>query len=339
LFLSDRASYAASGHDPARLNERKASVAEGFERRFVPLRSPAPRGAAARPCRSCIGARHRQSPAIGGARIYEVRISPREMRSQSVSFESTCSWSRNLAARNRHVRAGGTAAASLGTEATADSCARSSPTCSSACPRFATHLLQARLADGLKCQILAKIGIGGGRRPGYAAHAAALAAQNRRAANRCAAQDGLTSPKMAWGGARSTRTQGFPVETFIPISHDRKFVDPKTGNARRSEPGEIRINTARAADPGGSIARADCTDGGLLYEPMPLGAPGAADGRGEISRSAEIPRRAKKKGPESSHGRGGWWIQPAEHVLDHAEQLAPGRSELRKQHRRSARPR
>jgi phenylacetate-coenzyme A ligase PaaK-like adenylate-forming protein len=195
-------------------------------------------------------------------------------------------------------------------------------------PTFVYHLLQQAAEEGVHCENLRKIVLGGEKVSDGLRH------KLRDLALELGARDvevlaiyGFTEAKLAWSECPFPSKQassGYHCYADLGIL---EVVDPQTGAALPpGRPGELVFTPLEAR--GTVVLRyrtGDCTDGGLTYEPCPHCGRSLPRLVGNISRSSEVKQMKfdKIKGTLVD-------FNELEHVLDDAPNVGAWQVELRK---------
>jgi phenylacetate-coenzyme A ligase PaaK-like adenylate-forming protein len=195
-------------------------------------------------------------------------------------------------------------------------------------PTFLYHVLQHAVEEGLRCETLKRLVLGGEK---------AAEGMRRKLRNLCAkigsptvdvvATYGFTEAKMAWAECPFEVDGESPGYHLYPDMGVIEVVDPKTGvGVPDGEPGEIVFTPLDAR--GSVVLRyrtGDIIEGGLTYEPCPHCGRQLPRLLGKISRNSEIKAMQldKIKGTLVDFNQ-------LEHVLDDAPSIGSWQLEIRK---------
>src|ERR1051326_767573 len=195
-------------------------------------------------------------------------------------------------------------------------------------PTFVYHLLHQAAEEGVHCENLRRIVLGGekvsdGLRQKLRDLALELGARNVDVV----AIYGFTEAKLAWPECPSPHGAPFSGYHLYPDLGVMAAIDPQTGEALPpGQPGELVFTPLGAR--GTVVLRyrtGDYTDGGLIYEPCPYCGRSLPRLLGNISRCSEVKRMDfdKIKGTLVDFNH-------LEHVLDDAPHIGAWQVELRK---------
>jgi len=197
-------------------------------------------------------------------------------------------------------------------------------------PTFIYHLLHQAADEGLRCENLKKIVLGGEKvSDGLRFKLRELAAELGAPKVDVLATYGFTEAKMAFAECPYPHDQQSSGYHLYPDLAIVEIVDPKTGEPLPpGSPGEIVLTPLEAR--GTVVLRyrtGDCIDGGLTYEPCPHCGRSVPRLVGKISRVSEIREMNldKLKGTLVDFNQ-------LEHVLDDAPHVGAWQLELRKFH-------
>ncbi len=195
-------------------------------------------------------------------------------------------------------------------------------------PTFIYHVLHEAALDGLRCENLRSLVLGGEKvPPGLRRKLHELAAQLGAPSVNVISTYGFTEAKFAWCECL------FPVEAesagyhLYPDLGIVEVIDPQTGEVRADgEPGEIVFTSLDAR--GSCVLRyrtGDIVEGGLTYEPCPHCGRTVPRLVGKISRRSDVREMQldKVKGTIVD-------FNELEHVLDDMENIGSWQVELRK---------
>jgi phenylacetate-CoA ligase len=195
-------------------------------------------------------------------------------------------------------------------------------------PTFIYHVLHEAVQEGVSCEKLRKLVLGGEKVPkGMRRKLIELAKEAGAGEVEVVTTYGFTEAKMAWVECPVSVTENSPGYHLYPDLGIVEIVDPKTGAIQLpGKPGEIVFT---ALDARGTVVlryrTGDVTDGGITYEPCPLCGRCCPRLFGKISRRSEIRevQLDKLKGTLVD-------FNTLEHVLDDMPGLAAWQIELRK---------
>ncbi len=197
-------------------------------------------------------------------------------------------------------------------------------------PTFIYHVMQQAVEEGIRCDNLRRIVLGGEKvAEGMRRKLRSLAAGLGAAQVDVLATYGFTEAKIAWGEcpfAPDKESGGYHLFPDLGIF---EVIDPKTGQLLPpGTPGELVYTPLDAR--GSVVLRyrtGDFIDGGLIYEPCPHCGRQLPRLVGRISRSSEVKTMQldKLKGTLVDFNQ-------LEHVLDDAPNIGSWQLELRKHH-------
>lgn len=268
---------------------------------------------------------------VAGTRLFEVCGARREMR-----LLSLFPYAPHLAFWQAHYggMASGVFVAStgggkvMGTDGNLRMIRKIKPDVLIGMPTFIYHVLHQAADEGVRCENLRRIVLGGekvsdGLRRKLADLAGALGARGTDVL----ATYGFTEAKMAWAECPFAPDEAPPGYHLYPDMGIMEVIDPVTGAVvPPGEPGELVYTPLDAR--GTVVLRyrtGDLIDGGLVYEPCPCCGRRAPRLVGNISRCSEVKemRLHKIKGTLVDFNQ-------LEHVLDDAEHVGAWMLELRK---------
>ncbi len=197
-------------------------------------------------------------------------------------------------------------------------------------PTFIYHLLHQAVQDGVRCENLKRLVLGGekssdGMRRKLVELSQELGARDVSVLGTY----GFTEAKLAWGECPPPLDQPASGYHLYPDLGIIEIIDPQTGRVLPpGQPGEIVFTPLDAR--GSVVLRyrtGDYIDGGLTYEPCPYCKRTAPRLVGNISRASEIRELnlAKLKGTLVDFNQ-------LEHILDDAPHVGTWQLELRKAH-------
>jgi phenylacetate-coenzyme A ligase PaaK-like adenylate-forming protein len=309
----------------------RAQVKEGFESEFRPIFMTATTGRSAEPTPFFYTQRDLAHLATAAGRMVEICAARREAR-----MLNTFPFAPHLAFWFTHYA--GTAAGVMtlssgggkvtGTDGTIRHLRKFKPDVLIGIPTFIYHVLHQAAAEGVRCENLRQIVLGGekvndGLRQKLRDLAGELGALNVDVL----ATYGFTEAKLAWSECPFPHDQpsgGYHLHPDLGIT---EVIDPKTGGTLPpGQPGELVFTPLDAR--GSVVLRyrtGDFIDGGLTYEPCPYCGRSLPRLVGNISRNSEVKEMNfdKIKGTLVD-------FNELEHVLDDAPQIGAWQVELRK---------
>ena len=313
------------------LRHGREEVKRGFEREFRPIFLTSTTGRSADPTPFLFSQHDLDNLASAGKRLFEVCGAEREMR-----LLNMFPYAPHLAFWQAHY--GGAAfgvfvmstggGKVMGTEGNLRLIRKIKPDVLIGMPTFVYHVLHQAAEEGMRCENLRRVVLGGEKVPdGMRRKLVNLAAELGSPAMEVMATYGFTEAKMAWGECACPADQipgGYHLYPDLGIF---EVIDPKTGEVLPSgHPGELVFTPL---DSRGSVVlryrTGDCIDGGLVYEPCPHCGRRAPRLVGNISRSSEVREMQldKIKGTLVDFNQ-------LEHVLDDAGNIGAWQLELRK---------
>jgi phenylacetate-CoA ligase len=303
----------------------------GFEREFRPIFLTSTTGRSADPTPFLFTQHDLDNLASAGKRLFEVCGAEREMR-----LLNMFPYAPHLAFWQAHY--GGPAfgvfvmstggGKVMGTEGNLRLIRKIKPDVLIGMPTFVYHVLHQAAEEGLRCENLRRVVLGGEKVPdGMRRKLVNLAAELGSPGMEVVATYGFTEAKMAWGECACAADQTPSGYHLYPDLGIFEVIDPKTGEVLPSgHPGELVFTPL---DSRGSVVlryrTGDCIDGGLVYEPCPHCGRRAPRLVGNISRSSEVKEMHldKIKGTLVDFNQ-------LEHVLDDADNIGAWQLELRK---------
>jgi len=313
------------------LLDGRAEVSNRLEAEFRPIFMTSTTGRSADPIPFLYTQRDLANLTVAGQRLFEICGAQREMR-----LVSLFPYAPHLAFWQTHYggMASGVFVAStgggkvLGTEGNLRLIAKIKPDVLIGMPTFMYHVLHAAVEQGIRCENLRRIVLGGEKVPdGLRRKLTHLAAGLGAQQTDIIVTYGFTEAKMAWAECPSGPEEmpgGFHIYPDLGIF---EVVDPKTGEP--VPPGEGGELVFTPLDARGTVVlryrTGDLIDGGLVYEPCPHCGRRMPRLVGDISRTSEVKemRLDKIKGTLVDFNQ-------LEHVLDDAEQVGAWQLELRK---------
>lgn len=309
----------------------RGAVAERFEREFRPVFLTSTTGRSADPIPFLFSDHDLANLALAGRRLFEVCGAERDMR-----VVNMFPYAPHLAFWQSHY--GGTAfgvfVAStgggkvMGTDGNLRLMRKVRPDVLIGMPTFVYHVLQQAVEEGMHCENLRRIVLGGEKVPeGMRRKLRNLARQLGAPATDVLSTYGFTEAKMAWAECPFPPGETPAGYHLYPDLGLFEVVDPRTGAVvPTGHSGELVFTPLDAR--GSVVLRyrtGDYIDGGLTYEPCPCCGRRAPRLVGRISRSSEVKemRLDKIKGTLVDFNQ-------LEHVLDDAENVGAWQLELRK---------
>ena len=313
------------------LTRGREAVREGFEREFRPVFLTSTTGRSADPIPFLFAQYDLENLAVAGRRLFEVCGASREMR-----LLNLFPYAPHLAFWQTHY--GGTAfgvfvmstggGKVMGTDGNLRLMQKIKPDVLIGMPTFIYHVLHEATDEGLRCENLSRIVLGGEK---------VSMGTRRKLADLCArlgahevdivATYGFTEAKMAWGECPCAPDQEPGGYHLYPDLGLFEVIDPHTGvTVPAGTPGELVFTPLDAR--GTVVLRyrtGDCISGGMVYDPCPHCGRNVPRLVGNISRSSEVRAMQldKIKGTLVDFNQ-------LEHVLDDTEHVGAWQIELRK---------
>ncbi len=309
----------------------RASVKQGFESEFRPIFMTFTTGRSAEPTAVLYSQRDVDHLATAGRRVIEICGARREDR-----LLNLFPFSPHLAFWLTHYAglAGGVMMLSsgggkvMGTDGNLRMTKTLKPDVIIGIPTFIYHLLQQGVEQGVRCENLRRIVLGGEKvSDGLRQKLIDLGRELGSRQLDVVATYGFTEAKLAWPECPFPHGQPSGGYHLYPDLGILEVIDPKTGETLPPEsPGEIVFTPLDAR--GTVLLRyrtGDCTDGGLTYAPCPHCGRTVPRLVGDISRRSEIKEMHldKIKGTLVD-------FNELEHVLDEAPHIGSWQVELRK---------
>jgi phenylacetate-CoA ligase len=202
-------------------------------------------------------------------------------------------------------------------------------------PTFLYHVLQQAHAEGVRCDSLQSLVLGGEKVPdGMRRKLKTLAEQIGGRDVSVVSTYGFTEAKMAWGECPYPLDRPSGGYHLYPDLGVIEVIDPATGEPQpEGHPGELVFTPL---DSRGSVVlryrTGDFIDGGLVYEPCPYCRRQVARLVGKISRQSSVQEMRLDPGGMHLGKVKGTLIDfnDMEHVLDNLEQVGAWQIELRK---------
>lgn len=315
------------------LTRGRAAVKRGFEREFRPVFMTSTTGRSAEPIPFVFTRYDLDLLAETGRRVFETCGAERDMR-----LVNTFPYAPHLAFWLTHYGATrfGVFMAStgggkvMGTEGNLRLIKKVNPDVLIGMPTFVYHLLLQAAEQGVRCEKLRRLVLGGEKvPPGMRRKLDTLARELGSPGVDVISTYGFTEARAAWAecpAPRNASPGGFHLHPDLGFL---EIIDPDTGAVRPpGQPGEIVFTPL---DGRGTVVlryrTGDFTDGGLAYEPCPFCGRSAPRLFGHISRKSEVRalRIDKLKGTLVD-------FNALEHVLDDAPAIGAWQLELRKHH-------
>ena len=309
----------------------REKVKEDFEQEFRPIFMTSTTGRSADPIPFLFTRHDLLNLRLTGKRLFEVCSARRDMR-----LLNMFPYAPHLAFWQTHYgsEAFGVFVASsgggkvMGTEGNLRMIRKVRPDVIIGMPTFLYHVLHQAAAEGIRCENLCRIVLGGEKLP------EGMRRKLRNLAREIGASDvdvlstyGFTEGKMAWTECPFPHEEQPGGYHLYPDLGLFEVIDPKTGaGVPDGHPGELVFTPLDAR--GSVVLRyrtGDCIDGGLTYEPCPHCGRCVPRLFGKISRSSEVREMQldKIKGTLVDFNQ-------LEHVLDDAEHIGAWQLELRK---------
>src|SRR5438093_949524 len=313
------------------LCQGRERVRNGFEAEFRPIFMTSTTGRSTDPIPFLFTQHDLNNLGLAGKRLFEVCGAQRDMR-----LANLFPYAPHLAFWQTHYggAAFGVFTAStgggkvMGTEGNLRLLSKIKPDVLIGMPTFLYHVLQHAVEEGLRCESLKRLVLGGEKAAeGIRRKLRNLAAKLGSPQVDVVATYGFTEAKMAWAECP------FPVDEspagyhLYPDLGLFEVVDPKTGIVvPEGEPGELVFTPLEAR--GSVVLRyrtGDLIDGGLVYGPCPHCGRTVPRLLGKISRNSEIKSMQldKIKGTLVDFNQ-------LEHVLDDAQNVGSWQLEIRK---------
>jgi phenylacetate-coenzyme A ligase PaaK-like adenylate-forming protein len=311
----------------------RESVKHGFESEFRPIFMTSTTGRAADPIPFLFTQHDLSNLAVTGRRLFEVCGARREWRLLNLFpyAPHLAFWQTHYGGTEFGVFTAGTGGGKvMGTEGNLRFIRKLNPDVLIGMPTFIYHVLHLAVEEGVRCENLKRIVLGGEKAPdGVRRKLRDLAAQLGAKSIDVAATYGFTEAKMAWANCACPVEQTPSGYHLYPDLGVIEIVDPHTGQVKPDgQPGEIVFTPLDAR--GTVVLRyrtGDFIDGGLTFEPCPYCGRCVPRLFGRISRSSEFKTMQldKVKGTLVDFNQ-------LEHVLDDAPGVGAWQLELRKRH-------
>jgi phenylacetate-coenzyme A ligase PaaK-like adenylate-forming protein len=317
----------------AALINGREHVREGLEREYRPLMMTSTTGRSAEPAPFVYTDYDIKILSMAGARVMRICGARREMRMLNLFpfAPHLAFWQAHYAGTEFGVfmvSSGG--GKTLGTEGNLRLMRKIDPDVLIGMPTFLYHVLHAAVEEGMRCEKISKIVLGGEKAPvGMRRRLLALARDLGAGAVDVLQTYGFTEAKMAWPQCPCElpeQSSGYHVSPDLGII---EVVDPATGaQVPDGEPGEVVWTPLEAR--GSVVLRyrtGDIVGGGIVHGKCPHCGRNMPRLMGDISRTSEIRemRLEKLKGTLVDFNR-------LEHILDDCDQVATWQLEIRKTH-------
>jgi len=307
----------------------RAAVQESFETEFRPIFLTSTTGRSAEPIPFLFTQHDLDNLTLAGKRLFEVGGARREMRMLSLFpyAPHLAFWQTHYGGAAFGVFTASTGGGKvMGTEGNLRLIRKIKPDVLIGMPTFVYHVLHRAAEQGVRCENLRRIVVGGEKvAEGLRRKLVHLAAELGADGVDVIATYGFTEAKMAWGECPCALEETPGGYHLYPDLGIVEVVNPKSGEAVPSgTPGELVFTPLDAR--GTVVLRyrtGDFIDGGLVYEPCPHCGRRAPRLVGNISRSSEVKemRLDKIKGTLVDFNQ-------LEHVLDDAEHVGAWQIEL-----------
>ncbi len=309
----------------------RANVKRGFEREFRPIFMTSTTGRSADPTPFFYTEHDIENLSVAGSRVMEVCEARHDMRLLNMFpyAPHLAFWLTHYASTAFGifcVASGGGKV--LGTEGNLRLMRKISPDVIIGMPTFIYHVLQQAVQDGVRCESLKRIVLGGEK------VAEGMRRKLRRLARDIGAPEvdicatyGFTEAKMAWAECPCAAEQSPSGYHLCPDLGLFEVIAPKTGEpVPEGHPGELVFTPLDAR--GSVVLRyrtGDFVEGGMVYEPCPYCERSVPRLVGKISRSSEVKEMHldKIKGTLVDFNQ-------LEHVLDDAPNVGAWQLEIRK---------
>ena len=314
----------------ALLHGREA-VREGFESEFRPIFMTSTTGRSADPIPFLFTQHDLANLALAGRRLFEVCGARREMRLLNLFpyAPHLAFWQTHYGGIAIGVFVASTGGGKvMGTDGNLRLIQKIKPDVLVGMPTFIYHVLLQAAKEGVRCENLRRVVLGGEKVPeGMRRKMAGLLSDLGAGEIDILATYGFTEAKMAWGECPSALAETPGGYHLYPDLGLFEVINPKSGEVvATGEPGDLVFSSLDAR--GTVVLRyrtGDVIDGGLVYEPCPHCGRRVPRLVGNISRNSEVKemRLDKIKGTLVDFNQ-------LEHVLDDAEHVGAWQLELRK---------
>ena len=317
----------------AALLSGREHVKQGFEAEFRPIFMTSTTGRSADPTPFLYTQHDLTNLASTGKRLFDVCGAQRELRLLNLFpyAPHLAFWQTHYGAVASGVFCASTGGGKvMGTDGNLRLMSKIKPDVIIGMPTFIYHVLCLAVTQGVRCENLQQIVLGGEKVPdGMRRKLTQLARKLGANEVTVLATYGFTEAKMAWAECPFPQDQPSSGFHLYPDAGVFEVIDPKTGEVVPSgHPGELVFTPLDAR--GTVVLRyrtGDFIDGGLVYDPCPYCGRCLPRLVGNIGRSSEVKEMKldKLKGTLVDFNQ-------LEHVLDDADQIGAWQLELRKKH-------
>lgn len=314
------------------LLEGSAKVKDGFDREFRPIFLTSTTGRSADPIPFLYTHHDLENLAVAGGRLFEVCGAEREMRLMNLFPHAPhlAFWQTHYGSAAFGVFQVSTGGGKfMGTDGHLRMIQKIKPDVLIGMPTFLYHVFQQAVEQGVRCQNLRRVVLGGERvAEGLRRKLTKMATAMGATRFDVVTTYGFTEAKMAWGQCPCGPEEAPSGYHLYPDLGLFEVVDPKTGElVPPGTAGELVFTPLEAR--GSVVLRyrtGDIIDGGQVYEPCPYCGRRTPRLVGNIRRSTEVRelRLDKIKGTLVDFNQ-------LEHVLDDADTIGAWQLELRKQ--------
>jgi phenylacetate-coenzyme A ligase PaaK-like adenylate-forming protein len=309
----------------------REQVKKGFEAEFRPIFMTSTTGRSTDPIPFLFTQHDLDNLALAGKRLFEICGAQREMRLMNLFpyAPHLAFWQTYYGGTAFGVFTASTGGGKvMGTDGNLRLIGKIKPDVLIGMPTFIYHLLREAVEQGIRCESLRRLVLGGEKvAGGLRRKLSKLASQLGAGQTDVLATYGFTEAKMAWAECPPAH-EGAPGSYHLyPDLGIFEVIDPKTGAVL--PPGQAGELVFTPLDARGTVVlryrTGDLIDGGLVYEPCPHCGRRTPRLVGNISRSSEVKemRLDKIKGTLVDFNQ-------LEHVLDDAEHIGAWQLELRK---------
>jgi phenylacetate-coenzyme A ligase PaaK-like adenylate-forming protein len=309
----------------------RQKVKRHFESEFRPIFMTSTTGRSADPVPFLYTAHDLKNLASGGDRIMQICAAQPDFKLVNMFpyAPHLAFWLTHYAAASFGVFCVGTGGGKvMGTDGNLRLITKTKPDVLVGMPTFLYHVMQQAVEDGIRCDSLKRLVLGGEKvADGIRRKLRSLAAKLGSPNVDVLATYGFTEAKMAWAECPFPPDDPSSGYHLYPDLGLFEVVDPKTGEILPPQtPGELVFTPLDAR--GSVVLRyrtGDCIDGGLTYDPCPYCGRTAPRLLGRISRSSEVRSMQldKIKGTLVDFNQ-------LEHVLDDAQNVGAWQLEIRK---------
>jgi phenylacetate-coenzyme A ligase PaaK-like adenylate-forming protein len=309
----------------------RAQVKQRLEAEFRPIFMTSTTGRSADPIPFLYTQHDLSNLASTGKRLFEICGAQRELRLLNLFpyAPHLAFWQTHYGATASGVFCASTGGGKvMGTEGNLRLISKIKPDVLIGMPTFIYHVLRLAVQQGVRCEHLRQIVLGGEKVPdGMRRKLVQLASELGAQKITVLATYGFTEAKMAWAECPFPHDQSSGGYHLYPDAGIFEVIDPKTGGTMPpGHPGELVYTPLDAR---GTVAlryrTGDFIDGGLVYEPCTHCGRRLPRLVGNIGRRSEVKEMKldKLKGTLVDFNQ-------LEHVLDDAEQIGAWQLELRK---------